>query len=364
MDVIYMKKSTLIIAVVLLIVTLAGCKEQNVPVDFNDHYSSIDNLGNVQFTKIFGYSIGGSNNETKGYYYLNGDTGNMCSTPLINNPDEEEYTVSCNMVFTTYQNNEVGIYPYLNEQGKYGVYPIYQEYRVDRIILNQLDKPDTSLQDGDLITVTQEVMFKDLSQFLKEVVSLGQNVEDTSSKVFISGIFDTTLGYFTSLKVDFVDFINAVYLENLGNNPDFEEYYFEIEVSELNEELTFNVPSTDLILDDNVDYIEDGEKLGFQFLELNIELSGVFEFAEDQEILVLNVPVTGYYKLDWVTNNEEERMAFKVFNKFMELIFEGEVGNDEFDMSAQLLDKSQYYLLIEPVENTYNYTITFLTANE
>ncbi len=359
-----MKKSRLIIISTILVLILAGCKEKNVTVDINDHYASIENLENVQFTKIFGYTIGGTNNETVGYYYLNNETGDMCSTPLVNNPNESEHTVSCNMVFTTYQDDEVGIYPYVNEQNKFGVYPVYQEYRIDKIFLNQLNDPDSSLQDGDVITVLKEVMFKDLSHFLKEVVSGGQKVEDTSSKVYISGIFDTTTGYFSSFRVDFADFLNGVYVENLGNNPGFEEYYLEIEVVELNEKLAFYVPSTDLIFDDNVDYIEDGEKLGFQFLDLNVELNGVFEFVEDQEILVLNVPIAGYYKLDWVTNDNEERMAFKVFNKFMELIFEGEVGNDEFDMSAQLLEKDQYYLLIEPIENTYDYTITFLTANE
>ncbi|GEM_PF-3812237 len=349
------------ITTVLAVFLLAACKPGSTLAEryYDDHQTTVSAM-DVQLIQMdVSFTVAAVESTETTYQYVDRDSGVTCFSNEPNDPAATtDYTVSCEALLGTYQGSLQGYVPFETSSGYYPVHPLH-------VNLNYLESI-VALMDEDNIVTTNSTATQfriqpdviDLTSSLQRLVASGHDASQAEVPVIISATYNEANEMYETVVIDTSDLMN--YLSTtLDWGLFFSDYVITIRYQEYEEAISFFIPSDNLVADTDVNYFVDGEYFGYRQIRPGDRLTGAVDYEADQDIVRMDVPISGYYQLDHVSSAPEGPVLYRLYDADGNFVHEGIVGDPQTGLDSLFLFPGDYFLIVFTNEGEINYQLDY-----
>jgi|LGOV01.1.fsa_nt_gb hypothetical protein len=354
-------KKTIIFLTFISIFLLSGCRAEDKSISkyFDNHFETIESYDKVEIKTSLTYMINDNPTALDSYAYIDNDINKKCMASSENDPSGfDEYTAECVAIFGMYNNNYSGFVPFSVSDEVYPVHPVYVAESMEELIITYLDDEDEIDSDNDNEVVFRtSVNYNDLHRDLQQLVTSGFELSFPEIPVIFTVVYNTDLELITDLKIDNSDVMIHIYRENFGMEINMQSYFIVIQYSEYTEELSFFYPDSGLESDDHVNFFDDGDFYGYYKLLVGETIEGELEYDNDQDIILISIPASGTYNLDYNDGSFEQSILFSVYSSNFEYLFEGVISESGKELKDFYLSAGEYYIVLFTHNNATGYRL-------
>lgn len=349
------------ITALTVVFLLVACKPGSTMAQryYEDHLKTVSAM-DIQLIQLdVSFTVAAVESTETTYQYVDRESGFTCFSDEPNDPDATtDYTVACEALLGMYDGALQGYVPFATSSGYYPVHPLHVDPNYLEYIVVLMDEDDIVMTSSDATQFRIQPDVIDLTVPLQRLVASGHDASNAEVPVIISATYNEASAMYETVVIDTSDLMN--YLSTtLDWGLFFSDYVITLRYQQYDEPISFFIPTDNLVADIDVNYFVDGEYFGYRLIRPGDRLSGAVDYEADQDIVRMDVPISGYYELDHVSSAPEGPVLYRLYDADGNFVHEGIVGDLQTGLDSLFLFPGDYYLILFTNEGEIDYQLTY-----